>query len=220
MAETDLVPANIRDLYEVHEWRHASAILRSDFPGEWDDIMTVLGEFRLLESDIRAPGGGKSRISQRIDERFKDRGWEERSLRTTWTLKPLVPLRRRLRRLVPVAPPAEEVPEQVLEDRTHKVDLFKNRIALEVEWNNKDTFFDRDLYNFSHLFDINIVSVGVIVTRSDHLQEIFNDLGEGGKYGASTTHMGKLLPKIQRGGAGGCPTLVLGITRNLYVPGE
>lgn len=216
----DHVPDDIKRLYEVHEWRHAVAILQLDSPQEWEDILTVLREFRLLESDIRAPGGGKSRVSQRIDGRFRELGWEERSFRATWTLKSLIPLQRRFRRLMRPREGNEWGEDRVLEDRTHKVDLFKGRIALEVEWNNKDTFFDRDLYNFAHLFDINVVSVGVILTRSDHLQHIFDELGEGRKYGASTTHMGRLLPKIQRGGAGGCPVLVLGITQNLYLPGK
>ena len=33
----------------------------------------------------------------------------------------------------------------------------------------------------------------------------------------STTHMGKLLPRIDGGGGGGCPILAIGITRSLYV---
>ena len=31
----DQIPAEIRHLYEIHEWKHACAILQSDFP---DDI--------------------------------------------------------------------------------------------------------------------------------------------------------------------------------------
>ncbi len=31
---------------------------------------------------------------------------------------------------------------------THKVDCFKGRVGLEIEWNNKDPFYDRDLNNF------------------------------------------------------------------------
>ena len=99
---------------------------------------------------------------------------------------------------------------------THEVDCFKNRIALEVEWNNKDPFFDRDLNNFRLLFDLRAVSVGIIVTRADELQTIFRALGRGTSYGASTTHMSKLLPRIIGGGGGGCPLLVLGITKAHY----
>lgn len=84
---------------------------------------------------------------------------------------------------------------------THKVDCFKNRVALEVEWNNKDTFFDRDLNNFRLLFDLRAISVGVIITRCDNLQDVFNRLGRGSSYGMNTTHMSKLLPRIE-GAAG------------------
>jgi len=37
------------------------------------------------------------------------------------------------------------------------------------------------------------------------------------KYGASTTHMGKLLPRLKAGRNSGCPMLVFGITRKLIV---
>jgi hypothetical protein len=89
-------------------------------------------------------------------------------------------------------------------------------VALEIEWNNKDPFYDRDLNNFRLLFDLRAISAGVIITRCDDLQDIFNDLGRGPSYGASTTHMRKLLPKIEGGSGGGCPVLVFGITKHLY----
>lgn len=36
----------------------------------------------------------------------------------------------------------------MLADANRKVDCYKNRVALEVEWNNKPPFFDRDLNIF------------------------------------------------------------------------
>ena len=55
--------------------------------------------------------------------------------------------------------------------------------------------------------------------RASNLQAIFKSLGPkvGNKYGASTTHMEKLLPRIEGGGGGGCPILALGITSAKYV---
>jgi len=41
----ETIPDEIQRLYEIHEWRHASAILSHDFPAEWKDILDVLGEF-------------------------------------------------------------------------------------------------------------------------------------------------------------------------------
>ena len=106
--------------------------------------------------------------------------------------------------------------ENSLDSPTHEVDCFKNRVALEIEWNNKDPFYDRDLNNFRLLFDLRVISVGVIITRCDELQEIFDGLGRGKSYGMSTTHMSKLLPKIRGGGGAGCPLLAIGIKRSLY----
>ncbi len=33
-----LLPEFVRENYEVHEWKHACAILKEDFPQEWQDI--------------------------------------------------------------------------------------------------------------------------------------------------------------------------------------
>lgn len=109
--------------------------------------------------------------------------------------------------------------ETVYETPTHAVDCFKNRVAFEVEWNNKDPFFDRDLNNFRLLFELRAIDLGVIITRTDDIQAIFRRLGRGGSCGEATPHMRKLLPKIDGGGAGGCPVLVFGISPALDVEG-
>ena len=107
--------------------------------------------------------------------------------------------------------------ETEIKSPTHKVDCFKNRVALEIEWNNKDPFYDRDLNNFRLLFELRTVSIGIIITRCDELQGVVEKLGRGASFGASTTHMSKLLPRIEGGGGGGCPILVFGISQKLYV---
>lgn len=190
----DLIPAFIRENYEVQEWKHACAILSTDFPDEWQDIMEVLTDLRIRRSHIAVGGGGKSKIAQGIDIAFKSRGWVERKWNT---------------RIV--------VDQSTYESPTHKVDCFKNGVALELEWSNKDPFFDRDLNNFRLLFDLRVISVGIILTKHDEMRSIFTELGIWGKYGTSTTWIGKLLPRIEGGGGGGCPILVFGIKNSLYV---
>lgn len=189
----DLLPKSITDNYEVHEWKHASAILHSDFPAEWKDIIELLEGFRFKKSWLVTPGGRKSQISASIDSFLYARGWQEKEFFT-----------------------AIRVDDATVETPTHKVDCFRNRVALEVEWNAKDPFYDRDLNNFRLLFDLRAVSVGVIITRCDELQEIFDGLGRGESFGPSTTHMSKLLPRIYGGSGGGCPILVFGISKKLY----
>lgn len=189
----DLLPEYIRSNYEVHEWKHACAVLNSDFPDEWIDIVDVLTSFKLKRSHIVVGGKNKSLVSKTIDSFLSKKGWVEKGFDTKVV-----------------------VDNTSLNSPTHKVDCFKNRIALEIEWNNKDPFFDRDLNNFRLLFDLRVISVGVIITRCDELQEIFDNLGRGKSYGNSTTHMGKLLPRIEGGSGGGCPILVFGIKKQLY----
>lgn len=190
----ELLPAYIRCNYEVREWRHACAVFKQDFPREFADIVSVMTEFRLNKSMISEPGGRKSKVSEWIDGKLYGKGWREKKFDTSI-----------------------KVDDAEMKSPTHSVDCFKNRVALEIEWNNKDPFYDRDLNNFRLLFDLRVVSVGIIVTRCDALQTIFDRLGRGKSYGQSTTHMKKLLPRIEGGDGAGCPILVLGITDKLYV---
>lgn len=190
----ELLPDFIRENYEVYEWKHACAILNQDFPNEWNDIVEVLTNFRFYRSWLTVGGGRKSMISESIDSELYRRGWIEKKFDTEIVID-----------------------AHRIESPTHQVDCFRNRVALEIEWNNKDPFFDRDLNNFRLLFELRAVSVGVIITRCDNLQEIFNNLGRGSSFGASTTHMSKLKPRIEGGGGGGCPILVIGISNNLYI---
>ncbi len=193
----NLLPEFIINHYEIHEWKHACAILCNDFPNEWTDIIDVLTAFRLKKSYLSIGGGRKSKISGFIDEFLYQREWVEKSFQTQVV-----------------------VDENTMDTPTHKIDCYKNRVALEIEWNNKDPFYDRDLNNFRLLFDLRAISVGVIITRSDELQKIFNDLGRGQSFGASTTHMSRLIPRIEGGSGAGCPLLVFGITKRLYKEDE
>jgi Restriction endonuclease BglII len=203
VAVTDL-PKDIRDRYEVHEWHHAVAILKADYPKEWQDILAVLRGFNLWRSQVLAPGGAKSLVAVALDGPFYDRGWEEKQFKSKL-----------------------DIDGVEHNNPTHKIDCYRNQVALEVEWSNKDPFYDRDLNNFRILFDLRAISVGVIITKSEDLKELFKGLTRKNrsgkevsvysKYGASTTWMGKLLPRIEGGGGGGCPILVFGIGERTYV---
>lgn len=191
--ELPLLPDSVRNDYEIREWNHALAILYHDFKKEWDDLVYVLKNFKLTKSSILQPGGGKSPIAKNINGMFYERSWSHKSFDI-----------------------AIFVDKERRHTQTHKVDYFKNRIAVETEWNNKDPFYDRDLNNFRLLHSLRVISLGIIITRCDSLQKIFDRLGKGSSYGASTTHMSKLLPRVENGGSGGCPVLAIGISDRVY----
>jgi CRISPR-associated protein Csd2 len=198
------LPQIIRDSYEYYDYRHALAILNYDFPVLFREICDVLAEFRFTEEMIRKPGGNESEIPQVISARLRPLGWKEGEL----TAKVIIDEQEEVR------------------SETHKIDYVKEKIAFDLEWNSKDQTFDRDLYAFRTFFDYYKISVGILVTRSTSLQAYFATLGNyvdrygterpiAAKYGASTTHMEKLIPRLKAGRSGGCPVLALGITTSL-----
>jgi len=188
-----MIPADLATRYRFQEWNHAAAILAGDFPEQWEQIIGCLRAFCLKKSAIIVGGGGRSQIPRQIDGYLNALGWSERQFDVG----------------IRVDGAEIEVP-------THKIDNFKDGVGVEVEWNNKTEFYDRDLNNFRLLHQLRVLSVGIIITRVSELQELFDEIGIGHKYGPSTTHWDKLLPKINGGGAGGCPVLAVGITRACY----
>jgi Restriction endonuclease BglII len=157
-------------------------------------VQEVLRAFKLMKSEVMIGGGNRSLISRRIDEALYGRGWHEKPFQTSIA-----------------------VDGTRIDSPTHSVDCLRGGVALEMEWNNKDPFFDRDLNNFRLLFELRAIQVGIIVTRSWELQAIFKRLGKGASYGKATTHHERLWPKIEGGGAGGCPVLTFAIRPSLFV---
>ncbi len=111
------LPPFLRDNYEFYEWKHASAILSSDFADEWNDILGLLSGFRLKKSWLTVGGGNKSQLAHYVDEYLSERGWVEKQFQT-----------------------AIVVDGHRIDSPTHKIDCFKNSVALELEWNTKTHF--------------------------------------------------------------------------------
>ena len=189
----ELIPSSLRSKYHFEEREHACAILHRDFSEEFADICACLDNFVLKRSDILTPGGRRSPIPRAIDNFLSSRDWKPHSFNIEIKVD---------RKAIPIP--------------THKIDNFKNRVGVEVEWNNKTEFYDRDLNNFRLLRELRVLSVGVMITRLTELQMLFNKLGKGKSYGSSTTHWDKLIPKVNGGGAGGCPLLLVGLGMACY----
>ena len=194
MIWSDYIPDKIRDLYEIHDFHHAAAILKNEFPAECSELFTALQTFRITTEDIKKAGGNESAIPKRISNLLRP-NWKEERLEAS---------------LVVGGKPRKT--------DTHKIDYVRGRVAFDLEWNSKDQTFDRDLYAFRTFFEFDNISVAVLLTRSTKdWNEVFRKLGKDimAKYGASTTHMDKLLPRLEAGRVGGCPVLVFGITRKI-----
>jgi hypothetical protein len=137
--------------FQVEFASHARAILGVDFPDVVNDLESALLEVRLPITEVVGSGGGEAQLTQRLRRGFYDLRWRKRNVE----IKKVV----------------DHVEKESI---SHEIDHFHptdaGTFALEIEWNNKDPFFDRDLENFKRLHAEGVISVGSIVTRGSELQ--------------------------------------------------
>ena len=140
--------------FDVSSLNHAEAVLVGDFDVPLSELCEVLVDTQILDIEMIQGGGGESAPTQRLRQALTDRGWKKRKILIIKT----VDGKRRAA-------------------TTHEIDHVRETemgaVALEIEWNNKDPFYDRDLENFQRLHVEGVISVGVILTRGQSLQ---NDL--------------------------------------------
>lgn len=153
--------------FEVRSESHAAAILEQDFPTAVGEIEEALRDFEIPITEIVGSGGGETQGTQRLRRALTEQGWKK----TIFQVKKNIQIREKRSRAIQV--------ELERDSATHEIDHVKTfegangsrLIALEIEWNNKDPFFDRDLENFKRLHSEGAISVGIIITRGSSLQE-------------------------------------------------
>lgn len=195
--------------FEFQNYGHALEILASSFPEEWSDLQDCLDNLYITRDDLLAAGGNETNIPKKFDDVLYPRGWREIRISGDLVIK-FYPRGRSRGRFLD-QPYDEEVIEGYIDG--HNIDFIKGRVAFDLEWNSKDQTFDRDLLAMRTYFDCGLIDVGVIVTRSEDLNDVFKDLGIKAKYGASTTWMGKLDYRLKSRRNGGCPILAIGIRK-------
>lgn len=137
--------------FDVMVSNHAEAILSVDFPGETAELIAALLDFEIPAAELVGSGGGEAPSTQRLRKRLSAAGWLKHIFLVETTID-----------------------GEKKEATSHEIDHVRRgargTIALEIEWNNKDPFFDRDLENFQRLHAQTVISAGVVVTRGASLQ--------------------------------------------------
>lgn len=214
---TGKIDKELLEKYDFYDYNHAIDILNGSFQNEWDEIKTSLLNFEISVQDIIQKGGNKSPIPKKFDEQLFPKMWEE--VKITGVLQ--VEIQSRTKRRGSYKTKRHITLADYIDG--HNVDFVKDGIAFDIEWNSKDQTFDRDLLAMRTYYDCGIISVGIILTRTEELKEVFNTLyfiknGEkhcvNEKYDKSTTWMGKLLPRLDSRRNGGCPVLAIGIKKS------
>ena len=215
MTERYIRPS-IANKFEFCNYGHALEILNEAFPKEWDELQSCLESLSITIDDLRRAGGNESPIPKKFDALLYPHGWREIRITGDLLVK-LYPRQAGQRGRFSDKPFDQRLIEGYIDG--HNIDFVKNKVAFDLEWNSKDQTFDRDLLAMRTYFDCGLIEVGVIITRSEELNEIFRTVSdENGqplmrKYGASTTWMGKLLYRLDSRRNGGCPVLAVGIKK-------
>lgn len=192
--------------------RYADVILRESFSERARDLEEALSSFSPTLDELRSGGGGRTVFVKRFDDSLGDMVSDEGA--QIWGKQNIS---------ISKSIALDGTTLRTTRTRGHEIDMFGKGtlaepipgIAVEMEWNNKDPFYDRDLINFQALHHEGAIAIGVIVTRGPQLQALISSTvrsKEGGfKYGQSSTHWDKLIPKVNLGGGGECPLLLIGI---------
>ena len=128
-----MMSSSLRGKYEFLETGSAAAILRAVNPEEWGDILDMLELFTLNPQSWLKAGGNRGDIDKEIDGMFEERIWAERRL----DIETVGYLLNKKREVVHIF--EKQYQEEYL------VDNFKDRVALDVEWNAKDGNLDRNI---------------------------------------------------------------------------
>lgn len=129
-----------------------------DFPEALTELSEALEGLAIPIDEIIGSGGGEAKGTQRLRRTLSELGWKKANFEIRKTINGLE-----------------------RESISHEIDHVRyfpdgKAPALEIEWNNKDPFFDRDLENFKRLYAEGAISVGVIVTRGATLQDRMKEL--------------------------------------------
>ena len=216
-----LIPEDIREKFEFYNYGHALEILTQSFPEQWAELQECFRRLQLTVDDISRAGGNESPIPKKFDDVLYPYGWREIRISGDLIVKKYPRQTAQRRGRFADEPFEVETIEGYIDG--HNIDFLRDRVAFDLEWNSKDQTFDRDLLAMRTYFDCGLIDLGVIVTRSEELNDVFkvvtdeNGLPLMRKYGASTTWMGKLLYRLESRRNGGCPILAVGIKKECIV---
>ncbi len=205
---SELFGVELSGKFEFINYNHAYEILSTSFEKEFSEVLRALREFTIYKSDLLAAGGNESPIPPKFSKVLSPLGWSEIKI-TGDLLIHFFPRRGDKSGVFSSEATSHKTIVNYIDG--HNIDYIKGRVALDVEWNSKDQTYDRDLFAMRTYYECDIISAGIIITRSAALNPVFKNLGIHSKYGASTTWMGKLIPRLESRRHGGCPILAIGI---------
>ena len=143
--------------FQIEFHSHAEAILSVDFADVALQLESILVTATIPIEEIIGSGGGETKGTQRLRRALHGNGWRKHKFEVQ---KIIDGIER----------------ESVSHEVDHVARFPAGTVALEIEWNNKDPFFDRDLENYKRLHADGAISIGILITRGTSLQNEMRQL--------------------------------------------
>jgi hypothetical protein len=137
--------------FELQFTSHAEAIFLHDFHDLIDELEGALLSVSLPMTEIIGGGGGEAKMTQRLRRGLTGLHWTKHNFELSKIVDGVAK-------------------ESISHEIDHVRRAEKGTVAFEIEWNNKDPFFDRDLENFKRLHAEGAISIGGIITRGSEMQ--------------------------------------------------
>ncbi len=123
-----------------------------DFTDVAQQLESILATATIPIEEIIGSGGGETKGTQRLRRALHDHGWRKHKFEIQRTIDGVER-------------------ESISHEVDHIARFPAGVVALEIEWNNKDPFFDRDLENYKRLHADGAISLGILITRGTSLQD-------------------------------------------------
>lgn len=146
------------------------SIIKNEHPLVYKNILKVIKAFAIQDSEILAPGGNESVITQRLKKEFLNLKWhveviahklnhfevqQGKDIIKDYAGKPF---------------------KIVSEALSHKMDAFHNdkygNVALEIEWNTRKEFLERDITAFQSLYENGYIDAAIVIIKDEELQKV------------------------------------------------
>jgi hypothetical protein len=140
--------------WDVIDENHGKGVAETLFEQEVQRLEELLLDYDWnIEQNTIMGGGGKTLQAIHYNKMFDDEGWAEETV----TIKKRASFK-------------TGMPYREWEFATHKIDHCmvndEHKLCmLEIEWNNKDPFLDRDFAAFTSLYNDGIIELAIFITR-------------------------------------------------------
>tara|TARA_B100000579_G_C22689646_1_gene784361 strand:- start:13 stop:807 length:795 start_codon:yes stop_codon:yes gene_type:complete len=147
--------------WDILDKDNALLVGKSCFKEEFENLDNALSDFEIPVTDFIRSGGGLAEPTKRLTNIVNSFHWKKNNVtsetKVTFSDKSLDPIQTNAI--------SHEIDHVGFDSKKNK------KFALEIEWSNKDEFFDRDFSAMKGLYNIGAIELGIVILKGSN----FND---------------------------------------------